>query len=211
MADNYFSCGETDAGLRCIDKAIGISSRVGNREDEAYALSTRGEHFLEIDEPRKAYDDLALAKNILEEIDSLPNCPYVLSDLGLACLALGEDEKAKQFTQSGLMYAEQVARRYELGYALDAVAQVATKTKNYESAETNFQRAITLFERATSHHYVARSRRNLARMYAEMGRNEISCELFRSAIAIFKKLNLKNEVNFTYSHMEQAGCGSTTH
>ena len=193
QADDLIVVGRLLDAEKIVSDAIELAQKNGDRDNESYALYTRGNIFLIREDPIKAIDAFEQSIALSESLGALYSPVY--ADLGLAYLGNSELDKAYNITQKGLELAETNRRK---AFALDVLGQVAVARSNWEKAIECFNRAIELHEIGSgSNYYSAITKRNFAKALIQMDEKGQAIGHLEAALEIFQEMNLVQEIERT--------------
>jgi len=181
-----------------------IARRVGDLDCVAFAKTIKGETFLTLGNPRDAISELTEAIAIAERIGALWYISHMYAVLALAYRAVSDLDTAYQKATCGLEYAGRTEYQSELGYAIDALAQVEASRQEWEPALLHFAHAISDFQECGSRHYEARSQRHLAEMLIAQGNRQEAIKLLKAAMEVFQELGLSHEITKTQELLNTA-------
>jgi tetratricopeptide (TPR) repeat protein len=197
LADTYMRMGELNQSMINAVRGEEIARRVGDLDGIAFAKTGKGDTLLALANPRDAIRELTEAIAVMEQIGALWYISHTLATLALAYRAVSDLDTAYQKAVCGLEYAERTKYQFELGYALDALAQVEAARQEWEPARLHFAQAIAAYQESSSRHYAGRSQSHFAEMLIAQGNREDAVRLLKAAMEVFQELGLSREVTKT--------------
>jgi tetratricopeptide (TPR) repeat protein len=192
LADSYVYDLKLDESEASLSKALELVRQVGDLDNEAYARATKARILLARGKPQEAIDELRHAITLSEQIGAMWNMPSMYADLAIAYLALSDLETAYQHATRSVACAG--TDHFELGHALDALAQVEAAQQSWKAAAEHFTQAIVFFQKIRDRHFVARAQRHFAEALLQQGEQQEAVELLETALATFQKLGLPHEI-----------------
>ena len=87
-----------------------------------------------------------------------------------------------------------VSSPFQVGFALDALAQVEAAHQDWDSATQHFEGAMAQYNLIGDRHYAARSQKHWAAMLIAQGNFQEAIGLLKAALEVFLELGLAHEV-----------------
>jgi len=197
QADDYLKAGLLDESLALGDVGLERARKLGDVDNESYALDNRAAVLLARNEPREALTIVQKAISITEQPVSQWDVPFMYAHSAQAHQMLGDIDAAYQESLRAVECGRQVSYQLELGCLLDLLAQIEAARGDWEQAQQHFAEAIGLLAGGKYRHMEARTKRHLASELTHRGDRLKAIGLLREALAALNELHLKEEADKT--------------
>ncbi len=130
--------------------------------------------------------------------------------IGTSSVNMGEIYLRKDADTSALLYFTKALDAYKqtttgnVPYALIGIGKVYSLRKNYEEAITYFLQAYEIAKKNNADIETAQSLIELAKVYKDQGKNELSVSTLKQAEKIASNLDMREELKDTYSELAQS-------
>ncbi len=184
----YHTTGDYEQTVVLLEESLILSRQSGYKRAEAYALSSLGDVYTDLDAPvaaRRAYQN---ARQVAELIQH----HFLLLYLNLAEASLlrsdGELPLANELLQSARMISQESNSTYERALFNLGAGQLALSEKNALRAQTHLQDAVSLFENGSQWVEATRASLYLALAYFAEGDLKIALRQLEYAFQSASKL-----------------------
>lgn len=113
----------------------------------------------------------------------------------------GELEKARDYFQSGIKFAEESGNLHNVAWGYSMMASTFRKEKKYKEASTYLKKSIKKAEALNNIRVVSYAKSRLAKVYLETGKIKSAQEQSLEAIALIKKVSDKEVLAEEYIHL----------
>jgi CHAT domain-containing protein len=174
----------SDAEEEAITQQIVEDARlIGDRELEARALHSYGDHLFNASRFEEAFETLTRARDLYQEAGSFTDVGTVYNSLGRVYRAHGRLDEALKCQQQALAIHEKYGAPFELMQSLNAVAVVQDLMGNIAAARVNWERALTVAQQSSSPRIQDFLNANIAKLLLEQGEYERAARMLEGVIA----------------------------
>jgi tetratricopeptide (TPR) repeat protein len=193
QSDDYLISGRLDEADKAVSEALEIARRIGDPDNESYALYGKACVHLERGELGQAIDLFEQSIITGKSIGTVFSSTY--TDLAKAYLSKNMLDEAYLNASKGIEVAETDRKHAR---ALAVLGSIEAARGNYEKANLHFHRAIQLYQQeAGSDYYLALTKRDFGSMLGEIGEQDAALEQIAASLELFSSLNLANEIEIT--------------
>ncbi len=195
MADEHLKIHEVNESEKLAEKALPLAMRMGDRDNEAYALAVQGGCHLERGETSQAIEKFNQSIALCEKIKSYWNMPYTYAELAYAYSLESKFEAADEAGQEASRHALLGDDRYAQGYVLFRLAQIESARGSDPLAEGHYKKAEALFKENGYSHFLARAQFHHAQLLVKKSKLEQAKRLLLEASDILNKLGIKSDID----------------
>jgi len=200
MADDYILAGEPNKAEKVSTQSFQLSHQIGDRGNEAWALSVRGNARIELGLIEDAISDLTQATALLDNSESWV-LVYAHANLAVAYLASKDIQSASFHAHQSVDFAG--SDRYYSAMSLNVLGKIDTELGNWDEAVISFKRAFDLCMEIGALHFAAIIRRDWAIALLKKGELKNAQELLTPALSFFENIGLQYEIDVTVKLLEQ--------
>ncbi|MDX1903592.1 MAG: tetratricopeptide repeat protein [Thermonemataceae bacterium] len=199
LGNVYRNTGEYPEALSNYLKGLGYAKKLQNLRLEAAALNNIGEIYRfqgNLKEAIKYYEEaLAINKNLNNQVQIATN----LNNIGALYLRTETPQKAENYFKESLEIAQQKNNKKLMMLNYTNLASIYTlQVSTTDKALTYAQKAIQLADEIQDNYNGSLTRRNLAKIYMNMQKNQDAEKLLLESKALAEKIGAKEELANVY-------------
>jgi tetratricopeptide (TPR) repeat protein len=185
----------------CYDRALTISTRLGDKSSEGEVLSEIGAIHQRRGEYGEALRCHTHAISLFEEVGDKASTGRALASVGAIHQHRGEYGEALRCYTDAIKLFEESSDRASMGQALASVGTLHRNVGEYNSSLEYYQRALAIFRELADRRSESQAIAQLGHMYQESGRYEEAEGFFREELNISKELEDQQGVSRALSNM----------
>ena len=171
-----------------VQAGLEAARAASDRHDEGAFLTSLGNAYAALGEPRRAIDLYEQALVIAREINDRRGEGNALGNLGLAYAALGEPRRAIDLYQQRLVIAREIGDRRGEGAALGSLGLAYKNLGEPRRAIDLYQQRLVIAREIGDHRGEGNALGNLGNAYADLGEPCRAIELYEQALVISQEL-----------------------
>ena len=205
IASVYNMLGQKEQALMHYEKALDIYKELGDRGEEAAALSELGSLYVAYEDQTKRQHGLKLyeaALHISRELDDRQTEGTILSNIGMVYTALGQKKEARKHYREALsIFREVKENQVKSGRVLNSLGQIYSALGQRERAQKHYEEALHIFRELRDRNGEGITLNNLGKLYdnqwiedeADQQEKERAGQYYEAAVRIFRELRDREE------------------
>jgi len=197
----YYYTGDAESSISYHLEALALRREGGTEDDIGKTLNNIGLVYFSIEEHEKAIEYFLQSLDLKRKGKDLASVTRTLSNLGYCYYHIGKYEKATAFHLEAQEISEAIG--YEKGhfYALNNLADIAFKRKEYQTAIDGYRKSLDFFIRDGDYHAQILVINGYASTLSAMGRTKQALELLKDSVERGKSIGVKPRVRDGYEKM----------
>lgn len=187
----YRHMGRTLEAIQYLEKALKISQKIEDKQNESICLGSLGIAYGDLGETKKALQFGIKALEISQEIGDKKNEEVWLGNLGLSYREFGKAEKAIQCFEKALKLSQEIGDRRNEGIWNGNLGETYDKIGELNKAILYFKNALKISEELQDRRNTSGWLAGVGNVYIKLYEEEIAIEFLEKALEIAQELKDK--------------------